>query len=148
MASTSQGLAHPERAEVAADASSVAAHCSAFATGKELGTTSTSQGVAIPSTRRLQPVPRAWPPLAPRLLQGSLCQASPDYPDTVRQSRLNPPARGKSGMLPPIEETLGTLPARPQVRCSVIGMTDGPELVCLPEHRAAPKPTIPKPSNS
>ena len=48
MASTSQGLAHPERAEVAADASSVAAHCSAFATGKELGTTSTSQGVAHP----------------------------------------------------------------------------------------------------
>ena len=99
---------------------------------KSWGRPRQAKGSPIPSTRRLQPVPRAWPPLAPRLLQGSLCQASPDYPDTVRQSRLNPPARGKSGMLPPIEETLGTLPARPQVRCLVIGMTDGLELVCLP----------------
>jgi hypothetical protein len=35
-------------------------------------------------------------------------------------------------MQPPIEETLETLPARPQVRCLVIGMTDRLELVCPP----------------
>jgi hypothetical protein len=76
MASTSQGLAHPERAEVAAGASSVAAHCSAFATGKELGKTSTSQ-VAHPEHAK---VAAGASSVAAQFATGKLVPSEPGLP--------------------------------------------------------------------
>ena len=70
-----------------------------------------------PSGRKLQQVLRARPPTPPDSLQGSLCQARANYRDTPRLRRPNHPSKGKSGMQPPIEETLRTLPSRAQGRC-------------------------------
>ena len=92
-----------------------------------------AKGLPIPHSRRKsQPVFQAWPPIPPHSLQGSLCQARANYLGTPRLRRPNRSSRGKSGMQPPIEETLGTPPLRAQGRCLVIGMTDRLELVGPP----------------
>ena len=92
-----------------------------------------AKGLPIPpSGPKLEPVLRAWPPIPPHSLQGSLRQARANYLGTPRLRRPNRSSRGKSGMQPPIEDSLGTLPLRAQGRCLVISMTDRLELVCPP----------------